>query len=104
VAFGDDGRPSFPLFSQRMLMRRPLIPVVLMVFDVLRVEGEEAMCLPYRERRALLEVLELDGPAWRTPDAFDDGDALLEATSGLGLEGVWRRSGRSRTAQASAAG
>jgi bifunctional non-homologous end joining protein LigD len=55
---------------------------------VLRVEGEGAMCLPYQERRALLEALELDGPAWRTPEAFDDGEALLQATSGLGLEGV----------------
>jgi bifunctional non-homologous end joining protein LigD len=71
-----------------MLMKRALIPVVLMVFDVLRVEGEDAMCLPYRERRALLEALDLDGPAWRTPQVFDDGEALLEATSGLGLEGV----------------
>jgi hypothetical protein len=43
VAFGDDGRPSFPLLSQRMLMKRALIPVVLMVFDVLRVEGEDAI-------------------------------------------------------------
>ena len=67
VAFGDDGRPSFPLLSQRMLMRRPLVPVVLMIFDLLRVESEDAMCLPYQERRALLEALELDGPAWRTP-------------------------------------
>jgi ATP-dependent DNA ligase len=25
---------------------------------------------------------------WRTPDVFDDGEALLEATSTLGLEGV----------------
>jgi hypothetical protein len=28
---------------------------------VLSVEVEDAMCLPYRERRALLEALELDG-------------------------------------------
>jgi bifunctional non-homologous end joining protein LigD len=46
------------------------------------------MCMPYQERCALLEALELDGPAWRTPEAFDDGEALLEATSGLGLEGI----------------
>jgi bifunctional non-homologous end joining protein LigD len=46
------------------------------------------MCLPYRERRALLEALDLNGPAWRTPEAFDDGEALLEATGTLGLEGV----------------
>jgi bifunctional non-homologous end joining protein LigD len=88
VAFGDDGRPSFPLLSQRVLRKRPSIPVVLIIFDVLRVEGEDTMCLPYSERRTLLEALELDGPAWRTPDVFDDGEALFEATSGLGLEGV----------------
>jgi ATP-dependent DNA ligase len=40
-----------------------------MIFDVLRVEGEDAMCLPYRERRALLEALDLDGPAWPDTDA-----------------------------------
>src|SRR5919201_5533447 len=28
------------------------------------------------------------GPAWRTPEAFDDGEALLAATSAHGLEGV----------------
>jgi bifunctional non-homologous end joining protein LigD len=88
VAFGDDGRPSFPLLSQRVLHKRPGIPVVLMIFDVLRVHGEDAMCLPYRKRRALLEALDLDGSAWRTPDVFEDGEALFEATSGLGLEGV----------------
>jgi bifunctional non-homologous end joining protein LigD len=43
VAFGDDGRPTFPLLSRRMLMRRTLIPVALMIVDVLRVEGEDAM-------------------------------------------------------------
>ena len=59
-----------------------------MIFDVLHVDGEDAMCLTYRERRELLDALELDGPARRTPEAFDDGEALLEATSGLGLEGV----------------
>jgi ATP-dependent DNA ligase len=39
-----------------------LIPDVLMIFDLLRVEGEDAMCLPCEERRALLEALELDCP------------------------------------------
>jgi bifunctional non-homologous end joining protein LigD len=59
-----------------------------MAFDVLRVDGGDAMCLPYAERRALLEALDLNGPVWRTPEAFDDGEALLEATSRHGLEGI----------------
>lgn len=88
VAFGVDGRPSFPLLGLRVLHGRDTIPVTLIVFDVLRVEGADAMCLPYAERRALLEALDLHGPAWRTPEAFADGEALLQATTLHGLEGV----------------
>jgi bifunctional non-homologous end joining protein LigD len=98
LAFALDGRPSFPLLSLRVLHGRDAIPVTLMVFDVLRVEGADAMCLPYAERRALLEALDLNGPAWRIPDVFEDGEALLEATRAHGLEGVVakRRSKRYR--------
>jgi bifunctional non-homologous end joining protein LigD len=46
------------------------------------------MCLPYAERRPLLEALDVNGPAWRTPEVFDDGEALLGATSRHGLEGI----------------
>jgi ATP-dependent DNA ligase len=47
VAFGLDGRPSFPLLGLHVLHGRDAIPVTLIVFDVLRVEGADAMCLPY---------------------------------------------------------
>jgi bifunctional non-homologous end joining protein LigD len=88
VAFGDDGRPSFPLLARRVLHRSHAIPLKLMVFDVLSVEGHDVMCNAYSERRALLEALDLTGPSWDTPEVFDDGEALFEATLGLGLEGV----------------
>lgn len=88
VALGLDGKPSFPLLGLRVLHGREAIPVTLMIFDVLRIEGQDAMCLPYSERRALLEALDLNGRAWRTPETFEDGEALLEATSAFGLEGV----------------
>jgi bifunctional non-homologous end joining protein LigD len=88
VVFGEDGRPSFPLVALRVLHGRSSIPVTLVVFDVLRVEGADAMCLPYADRRALLDELALHGPAWRTPEAFDDGDALLAVTGVYGLEGI----------------
>jgi ATP-dependent DNA ligase len=29
-----------------------------------------------------------EGQAWRTPEAFEDGEALLAATNAHGLEGV----------------
>src|SRR2546421_2264307 len=35
VAFGLDGRPSFPLLNARVLHGRDAIPVTLMIFDVL---------------------------------------------------------------------
>jgi bifunctional non-homologous end joining protein LigD len=98
VVLGPDRLPSFPLLSRRLLTRDTSAAVVLMVFDVLRVEDEDAMCLPYGERRKLLEALDLQGPHWQTPPAFDDGEALLEATGRYGLEGIVakRRSERYR--------
>jgi bifunctional non-homologous end joining protein LigD len=64
------------------------IAVKYMIFDVLRIDGLDVMGNVYADRRALLEELELEGPAWTTPETFDDGPALYEATLGLGLEGV----------------
>jgi ATP-dependent DNA ligase len=78
----EDGLPSFPLHGDRD------IPVTYMVFDVLYVDGESAMVLPYAERRALLEELDLVGPAWHTPSAFDDAEALFEVVCAQGLEGA----------------
>jgi bifunctional non-homologous end joining protein LigD len=88
ITFGFDGRPSFPLLCQRVLHSRTEIPTVLMIFDILRVEGADTMCLAYAERRVLLEALELCGAAWQTPTVFNNGEALLEATGAQGLEGI----------------
>jgi bifunctional non-homologous end joining protein LigD len=61
VAFGADGAPDFPLVCERMLMCRRQIPVTLVAFDLLRLEGDSLMGLPYSERRAELEALDLNG-------------------------------------------
>jgi bifunctional non-homologous end joining protein LigD len=50
-AFGPDGSPDFPLICERMLMRRSGIRVTYMVFDLLRLDGEDLTCAPYSERR-----------------------------------------------------
>jgi bifunctional non-homologous end joining protein LigD len=101
VAFGDDGAPDFPLLCERMLMRRPGIPVTFMVFDLLSIEGVDLTRAPYSERRTQLEALNLDGVHWQTPETFDDGDALFEAVCAHELEGVVakRRGGRYRPGQ-----
>jgi bifunctional non-homologous end joining protein LigD len=63
---------------------------MLQVFDVLHLDGRSIRGLPYRERRALLDELALDGPAWRTPSSLvversEDFGARVQE---LGLEGV----------------
>ena len=42
VAFNDDGDPHFPLLCRRMLHGDRSVPVRLMIFDVLAIEGEPA--------------------------------------------------------------
>jgi|SRR5512132_762402 bifunctional non-homologous end joining protein LigD len=88
VAFDSAGVPDFPLVCERMLMRRRHIHVVYVVFDVLGLEGISLMRAPYSERRAQLEALNLNGPCWRTPETFEDGEALFEAICERELEGI----------------
>ncbi|MBV8955464.1 MAG: DNA ligase D, partial [Solirubrobacterales bacterium] len=97
VAFDENGRPSFARLQHRMhvtsasAVRRlsTSTPVVYAIFDLLYLDGHSLMELPYAQRRARLEALELSGPAWRVPSAHrGDGARLLEATSEQGLEGV----------------
>jgi bifunctional non-homologous end joining protein LigD len=83
VAFDDAGRPSFTT-----LMGSRRHDIALCLFDVMALDGRDTTRLPWTQRRALLEALRLDGPHWRTPEVFDDGDALLAATAAGGLEGV----------------
>jgi bifunctional non-homologous end joining protein LigD len=64
-------------------------PVVYVLFDVLYLDGRLLLERPYQERRALLDGLGLQGPAWQTPAAqVGDGAALLEASARQGLEGL----------------
>ncbi len=104
VAFDEDGRPSFSRLQQRMHVTSPSAvkrlmgstPVVYAIFDLLYLDGHSLMGLPYRERRARLEALELGGPAWRVPAAHGgDGEKLLQATEAQGLEGVVAKRGDS---------
>jgi bifunctional non-homologous end joining protein LigD len=57
---------------------------------VLHLDGGSTRALPYRERRALLEGLELDGPAWRTPASVvvERAEDFVTRVGELGLEGV----------------
>ena len=97
VSFDEQGRPSFERLQRRMhvsstsVIRRLAVeaPVSYVIFDLLYLDGHTTMALPYRERRALLEGLELKGPAWQTP-AYHAGEGreLLAAAAEQRLEGV----------------
>ena len=97
VALDEQGRPSFERLQSRMHLasesavkrRMGDLPVTYMIFDLLYIDGHYTLPLSYEERRALLERLELEGPAWRTPAYHrGEGRALLDATAQMGVEGV----------------
>ncbi|MGH3343224.1 MAG: non-homologous end-joining DNA ligase [Carbonactinosporaceae bacterium] len=97
VAFDDLGRASFGALQRRMHLTTPAeirrirrsVPVTYLVFDLLHLEGRSTAALPYSERRALLEGLELAGSHWQTPPYFPGaGAAVLETSREQGLEGV----------------
>jgi bifunctional non-homologous end joining protein LigD len=71
-----------------MLHGDTAIRVTFFAFDVLAVDGAATTRLPYRERRQLLETLELEGPHARVVEVFEDGEALFGAVCQCGVEGV----------------
>ncbi|HEY7272065.1 MAG TPA: non-homologous end-joining DNA ligase [Actinoplanes sp.] len=96
VVLDAGGRPSFTALAERMHVRDPgraaklaaTVPVTYMIFDVLRLAGENLAPLPYRERRARLDELDLAGPHWMVPPVFADGPATTAAAQENRLEGV----------------
>ena len=94
VAFDEQGRTSFQRLQRRMHVARPSsrllaeTPVVLVVFDLLWLDGEALVDRPQAERRRLLDALGIKGPGWQTAPVLDASPAeLLEACRTLGLEG-----------------
>jgi bifunctional non-homologous end joining protein LigD len=96
VSFGG-GRPSFRRLQKRMHVADAAAaealassdPVVLLIFDLMYLDGESLLRRPYTERRELLESLGLAGVAWQTPPAFTGGAREAVAVSQeQELEGV----------------
>ncbi|SCG45850.1 non-homologous end-joining DNA ligase [Micromonospora inositola] len=96
VLFNAAGQPSFTALAERMHVRNPAkaarlaatVPVTYMIFDLLRLRGEDLTGRSYRDRRAALESLGLGAARWAVPPSFGDGPATYEAAGEHGLEGV----------------
>ncbi|MHB8662193.1 MAG: non-homologous end-joining DNA ligase [Acidimicrobiales bacterium] len=96
IALDGQGRPNFGWLQRRMHVRRPPpalvaeVPVSLMLFDVVWLDGELLTARAQRERRAALDALGVAEPPWMTSPILDlpPGDALLETCRSIGLEGV----------------
>jgi len=97
VALDERGRPSFGVLQTRMNVTgagkaRALAlehPVAYVIFDLIYLDGRRLLGLPFRERRGLLQELDLIGANWHSPPYFERGGAeLLSASLEQGLEGV----------------
>jgi bifunctional non-homologous end joining protein LigD len=97
VAFDEDGRNSFEALQQRMNLANEReikrasgrIPVALVAFDLLWLDGRPTIELPLEQRRELLEaVVETDHRLQLVTHVQGDGEAFTETARELGLEGV----------------
>ncbi|WP_238015540.1 non-homologous end-joining DNA ligase [Dactylosporangium sp. AC04546] len=95
VAMDETGQPSFQVLAERMHVRDPYraarlaaaVPVTYLVFDALKIDGEELTHQQYTVRRSRLEGLTL-GTRAVVPPSFDDGPATVAASRENRLEGV----------------
>lgn len=92
-----DGKPDFDAVRRRNVLgdTRTIAreaaehPAVYIVFDVLRLGGEETMSLPWLARRERLVKTWKEGAGVVVADAVHErGRALFDATRRLGLEGI----------------
>ncbi|QIK74126.1 non-homologous end-joining DNA ligase [Nocardioides piscis] len=103
IGLNDAGLPDFGVLQERMHVRSAVtaarladrVPATFMVFDLLRLDGDDLTGLPLDERRERLQELELDA-SWQVPSAYDDGQMLFEATLQQGLEGIVSKKRTSR--------
>ena len=83
VVLDGEGRPSFELMQQHATQ------VAFYAFDVLSINCQDTIGLPYEKRRELVGGLVEAGSNWMVPvHRVGDGAALVGATLERGLEGV----------------
>ena len=96
VAQTASGAPSFGLLQRRMHVARPSpelirsIPVQFYGFDVLDIDGEPTIALPYSARRARLDELDLPSQLMSVPPNWlgVEADQMLELAREHHLAGI----------------
>jgi bifunctional non-homologous end joining protein LigD len=97
VAFDEDGKNSFEALQQRMnlMNERDIkraaqkIPVAMVAFDLLWLDGRSTVDLGLEQRRELLDaVVETDDRLQVVTHVEGEGKRFVEVAKGLGLEGV----------------
>jgi bifunctional non-homologous end joining protein LigD len=65
------------------------VPVTYVIFDLLYLDGESLLRLPFTERAERLAALELEGDGWRTPAYHrGEGELFAEALRQQGVGGL----------------
>ena len=98
VAFADGPWPDFEALQQRMNISSAAqarllaaqVPVSYLAFDVLWLDGESRLELPYVHRRELLDSFGLPGGRWQAPPSFvgESGVGIQAVSVQQNLEGV----------------
>lgn len=101
VALGGDGRPDRTRLQRRMEAGGPdvaaakarrqaqQLPVTFLIADLLYLDGRMLLDQPFQTRRALLDGLDLSGPAWRVAPSFPGGGRGVRAAAAEnGMPGI----------------
>lgn len=97
VALADGGGPRPPTLARRAAADRPAelrrlaarLPATYVIFDLLWLDGDSLVDLPYVDRRRRLESLALAGDRWRVLDhVVGQGPAVRATSAAHGLGGV----------------
>lgn len=106
VAFAGGAWPEFEALQQRMNISSAAearllavqTPVTYLAFDLLWLDGEPLLDMPYSGRRQLLDGLHLHGARWQVPPSFtaESGADLQAVSREHGLEGIMAKRVKSR--------
>ena len=96
IALNDRGLPDFRVLQHRMHVRNASdaarlaerIPATLMVFDLLRLDGEDLTGRPLAGAAGAARGAGAGESTWQVPASYDDGEMLWQATLAQGLEGI----------------